>query len=929
MNYSHSEIEKKWQEYWIKNQIFYTNLEDNSKPKKYILAMFPYPSGNGLHVGHVRNYTITDALSRYYRLKGYNVLMPIGWDAFGLPAEQYAIQTGNHPATFTNTNIQKFKRQLLSLGFSYDWSKEINTSEPDYYHWTQWIFCQIYQQGLAEYKEIPVYWCEKLGTVLANEEVREVNGKKVSERGSYPVVEKKIPQWVLKITQYAPQLLAGLKDLNWPSSIKTLQTNWIGLSKGTIINFPIVEGVELVCEKVIFHSQHDENAFFEWIYKIKCISRMKGMGDKDYLFVNKTKISDEDLRELIGLFYRYNIDMSQLAVFLNSENRAWFFKNWHQEVFAKEGKKNIRKKSQVKSIPVFTTRPDTIRNVVAIALAVNHPLIPEVVLPEHEADVAEGYAYWEKWKESKELMVEDFTGSYCLNPITKEEIPIWITNFVVSDYGTGSVMIAPYFSHENEWEKFPSQTNLFTEKEREQNRKIDFAFAKRHYLLRTNRKEDWTLPIAEKITQKKIAEYQKEQQIEKINQELEKKGAGKRTETYHLRDWVFSRQRYWGEPIPVTHWESGQKEILPEKDLPLVLPSLTDFAPNLNYYAPLQKAENWIKVEKNGLKGKRDVNVMPQWAGSCWYYLAFLLKKKENYLALNSPEAHQIIKHWLPVDIYIGGQEHANLHLLYARFWHKVLAKIGVVSHLEPFQKLICQGLILGEDGEKMSKSRGNVINPNELVEQYGADALRLYEIFLGPPEKTTSFDRKGVWAMKKWLNRVYQFFLDYRETILTNIENEEIKKAHFEMVSKANFYYSEIKKLNLVVSTLMIFINHCYKAQTKSIPNKYFCDFLKLLNPLAPHISEEMWSYFKDKPISESSWPEVEKLSTASFDLVNIVIQINGKKREIISTKQNQNQAEVEAIVKNNSKIKGLLEGQKIIKTVFIKDKLINFVIK
>ncbi|KLL02404.1 MAG: leucyl-tRNA synthetase [Mycoplasmataceae bacterium RC_NB112A] len=856
MIYSHRQVEKKWQEHWLENQTFYTNLEDNLKPKKYILAMFPYPSGDGLHVGHVRNYTITDALARYYRLKGYNVLMPIGWDAFGLPAEQYAIQTGNHPATFTNANIQKFKHQLLSLGFSYDWSKEINTSEADYYHWTQWIFCQIYRQGLAEYKEIPVYWCEKLGTVLANEEVREINGKKVSERGSYPVIEKKIPQWILKITQYAPQLLADLKDLDWPNSIKTLQTNWIGLSKGTIINFPIAEGVELVCEKVWYYSQQDENAFFEWICKIKCISRMKGIGKKVYLFVNKTKISDEDLRELLGLFRRYHIDMSQLAVFLNESNKTWFFKSWYQEVFAKEGKKNIRKESRSKFIPIFTTRPDTIRNVVAIALAYKHPLILEIVLPEHQAEIAEGHVFWEKWKENKETVAEYFTGSYCINPITKEEIPIWVTNFVVSDYGTGAVMISPYFSSEKEWDQFLSQNNLFTEKEKKQNREIDFAFAQRNHLLRTNRKEDWTLPIIEENSPKKVEGYQKDQEIEKVNQELEKKQVGKRVENYHLRDWVFSRQRYWGEPIPVIHWENVQKELLEEKDLPLVLPPLTDFAPNPNYYAPLQKVESWVKVEKNGLRGKRDVNVMPQWAGSCWYYVAFLLKKKDGYLALNSPEAEKVIKNWLPVDIYIGGQEHANLHLLYARFWHKILDKIGVVSQPEPFQKLICQGLILGEDGEKMSKSRGNVVNPNELVEEYGADALRLYIIFLGPPEKDNSFEEKGVWAMKKWLNRVYQFFLDHREAILTNMQNEEIKKAHVEMVNKTNFYYSGIKKLNLVVSTLMIFINNCYKAQSKHMPTEYFCNFLKLLNPVAPHISEEMWSYFRNESINQSIWP-------------------------------------------------------------------------
>ncbi|MCE8163814.1 MAG: leucine--tRNA ligase [Candidatus Moeniiplasma glomeromycotorum] len=857
MNYSHSEIEKKWQAYWIKNRTFFTDLKDNSKPKKYILAMFPYPSGDGLHVGHIRNYTITDALARFYRLKGYNVLMPIGWDAFGLPAEQYAIQTGNHPATFTNTNIQKFKQQLLRMGFSYDWDKEINTSEPAYYHWTQWVFSKIYQQGLAEHREIPVYWCEKLGTVLANEEINNAEGKKVSERGSYPVVEKKVPQWVLKITEYANPLLTGLKDLDWPNSIKTLQTNWIGLSKGTIINFPVAE------------------------------------------------------KEL--------------------------------------------------NIPVFTTRPDTIYGVVALALSINHPLISEITLPEYQKKVADFCERWKDKKESKEIAGE-FVGSWCLNPLNSRKIPIWITNFVVSDYGTGAVMIAPYFSYERAWnEKIIDQEKIFSEQEKKQNREIDFAFAKKYELLKLvgviefcgwpNHLNWFYYETCFQCKKPKcppkgnfcgtglcncpkksflLDKEDKNEAIEKINQALEKKGAGKRTETYHLRDWVFSRQRYWGEPIPIIHWENNQQEILSEKDLPLTLPSLTDFAPNPNYYAPLQKAENWVNVEKkSGLKGKRDVNVMPQWAGSCWYYIAFLLRKNNSYLALESGEAKEIIKRWLPVDIYIGGQEHANLHLLYARFWHKILAKIGVVSQPEPFQKLICQGLILGEDGEKMSKSRGNVVNPNELVEQYGADALRVYKIFLGPPEKDNSFDKQGVWAMKKWLNRVYQFFLDHREAILTNQENKEIKIAYSEMVNKVNSYYQEIKKMNLVVSTLMIFINRCYKTQNKSMLTEYFLGFLKLLNPLAPHISEEMWSYFQDKSISESSWPVVEALPTTSLTSTKIVIQINGKKHSIILVPQNQTQVEVEKLTKNNPQIKNILESQKIAKVIYIKDKLINFVIK
>ncbi|RHZ37672.1 leucine--tRNA ligase [endosymbiont GvMRE of Glomus versiforme] len=521
-HYSCQEIEKKWQEYWTKNSTFFTNLTDKTKPKKYILAMFPYPSGSGLHVGHIRNYTITDTLARFYRLKGYNVLMPIGWDAFGLPAEQYAIQTNHHPVTFTNTNIQNFKKQLLRMGFSYDWSKEINTSEPAYYHWTQWIFCQIYRQGLAEYKEIPVYWCEKLGTVLANEEIKTIDNKKVSERGNFPVVEKNIPQWVLKITQYAPQLLANLAGLDWPNSIKTLQKNWIGLNQGTFVNFPLTD-------------------------------------------------------------------------------------------------KNL-------TITVFTKSPQTLYGVTALALSVNHPLIAQISSPDRQIKINDFCATW-KDKESQEIYGE-FTGNYVQHPLTNEKLPIWITNFVISEYGTGAVMINAFSPEIFEYQEIP---DFVSEKELKQNKQIDYTFATKY-----------NLPIkkifqidkqGEKISGRFINSPlinnldSKEKAIEIINENLEKTQKGHKGKFYHLRDWIFSRQRYWGEPIPVIHWENNQKELLSEKELPLILPPLNDFTPNPLYYSPLQKTEKWVNVEnKNGLKGKRDVNVMPQWAGSCWYYIAFLIK---------------------------------------------------------------------------------------------------------------------------------------------------------------------------------------------------------------------------------------------------------------------------------------------------------------
>ena len=817
--YSCQEIEKKWQEYWIKNQIFFTNLTDKSKPKKYILAMFPYPSGSGLHVGHIRNYTIADALARFYRFQGYNVLMPIGWDAFGLPAEQYAIQTGNHPATFTNTNIQKFKEQLLKMGFSYDWSKEINTSDPNYYHWTQWIFRQIYLQRLAKYKKIPVYWCEKLGTVLANEEIKTVNGRKVSERGNFPVVEKKIPQWVLKITQYAPELLTGLEQLEWPRSIKSLQKNWIGLNQGTFIDFPVVD-------------------------------------------------------------------------------------------------KNL-------TITVFTKSPQTLYGVTALALSVNHSLVNQITSPDRQTKVNKFCTTW-KDKESKETEAE-FTGNYCRHPLTNEKLPIWITNFVINEYGTGAVMINAFSPEIFGYQEIP---NLVNEKELKQNKQIDYAFAVKYNLpIRkifqiNNHEED----ISGKFINSPLINSlnNKNQAIEIINKHLKKEKKGRTGEFYHLKDWIFSRQRYWGEPIPIIHWENNQKELLSEKYLPSILPPLTDFAPNPRYYSPLQKAENWVNVEKNGLKGKRDVNVMPQWAGSCWYYIAFLLRKNDTYLDLSSPEAKEIIKNWLPVDIYIGGQEHANLHLLYARFWHKILYKIDIVSHPEPFQKLICQGMILGEDGEKMSKSRGNVINPDPLIEKYGADALRLAMIFLAPPEQTASFKIESVKAMNKWLKRVYQLFTN-QQAKFVNDSNPEWDDFYQEILIKTTEYYQNLK-FNLIIPQLMIFINKCY--QSENIPRQYAMDFLQLSNPLAPHLTEEIWSNFQKTPLAYQSWPKISQTNEGKpRKKINLIVQINGKTKTILPTIPNQKQAELIEKIKKNEKINQQLKNKIIFKIIYIEDKIINFV--
>ena len=608
LNYNHNQIEKKWQDYWDENKTFKTN--DNLGQKKfYALDMFPYPSGAGLHVGHPEGYTATDIISRYKRMQGYNVLHPMGWDAFGLPAEQYALDTGNDPREFTKKNIQTFKRQIKELGFSYDWDREVNTTDPEYYKWTQWIFIQLYNKGLAYVDEVAVNWCPALGTVLSNEEV--IDG--VSERGGHPVYRKPMKQWVLKITEYADQLLADLDDLDWPESLKDMQRNWIGRSEGAKVSFDV------------------DNT---------------------------------------------------------------------------EGK-----------VEVFTTRPDTIYGASFLVLSPEHALVNSITTDEYKEKVK---AYQTEASKKSDLERTDlakdksgvFTGAYATNPLSGEKVQIWIADYVLSTYGTGAIMAVP--AHDDR----------------------DYEFAKK-----------FDLPIIEVIEGGNVEEaaytgegkhinsgeldgLENEAAITKAIQLLEQKGAGEKKVNYKLRDWLFSRQRYWGEPIPVIHWEDGTMTTVPEEELPLLLPETDEIKPSGTGESPLANIDSFVNVvdEKTGMKGRRETNTMPQWAGSCWYYLRYIDPKNENMLA--DPEK---LKHWLPVDLYIGGVEHAVLHLLYARFWHKVLYDLAIVPTKEPFQKLFNQGMILGEGNEKMSKSKGNVINPDDIVQSHGADTLRLYEMFMGP----------------------------------------------------------------------------------------------------------------------------------------------------------------------------------------------------
>ena len=719
MSFDHHTIEKKWQKYWEDNKTFKTS-EDKGKRKFYALDMFPYPSGAGLHVGHPEGYTATDILSRMKRMQGYNVLHPMGWDAFGLPAEQYALDTGNDPAEFTKQNIDNFRRQIKSLGFSYDWDREISTTDPHYYKWTQWIFLKLYEKGLAYIDEVPVNWCPALGTVLANEEV--IDGK--SERGGHPVVRKPMKQWNLKITAYADRLLEDLEELDWPESIKDMQRNWIGRSEGAEVNFQI--------------DGHDEH------------------------------------------------------------------------------------------FTVFTTRPDTLFGATYTVLAPEHKLVQKITTPEQKEAVEK---YLEEVTSKSDLERTDlakdktgvFTGAYAINPVNGVKVPIWIADYVLATYGTGAIMAVP--AHDERDYEFATKFNL----------EIIEVVAGGDVT-----KEAYTGDGLH-VNSDFLNGLNKEEAISKMIQWLEEKGVGTKKVTYRLRDWLFSRQRYWGEPIPMIHWEDGTMTAVPEEELPLVLPVTKEIKPSGTGESPLANIEDWVNVvdPATGKKGRRETNTMPQWAGSCWYYLRFI--DPHNDQALADPEK---LKEWLPVDIYIGGAEHAVLHLLYARFWHKFLYDIGVVPTKEPFQKLFNQGMILGENNEKMSKSKGNVVNPDEIVESHGADTLRLYEMFMGPLDGSIAWSTNGVDGSRRFLDRIWRLLIDdngnLNPKIKENLEQESgLEKVYHQTVKKVTEDY-EALHFNTAISQLMVFINEAYKADV--LPISYVEGFVKLISPIAPHIAEELW---------------------------------------------------------------------------------------
>lgn len=798
MTYNHIEIEKKWQEYWEKNKTFFTDVWDFSKPKYYALDMFPYPSGQGLHVGHPEGYTATDILSRMKRMQGYNVLHPMGWDAFGLPAEQYAIKTGNHPAIFTRKNIETFKRQLKMLGFSFDWDKELATCDTSYYKWTQWIFSLLYKDGLAKLVEMPVNWCEELGCVLSNDEV--INGK--SERGGFPVVRKNMKQWVLDIPKYAEKLLDGLNEIDWPESTKEIERNWIGKSVGAEVNFKIA----------------------------------------------------------------------------NSNNLEF---------------------------TVFTTRPDTLFGATYCVLSPEHALISKITTPGQKQAV-EDYIKQAALKsdlERTELNKDKtgvFTGSYAINPVNNKEIPIWISDYVLVTYGTGAIMAVP--AHDQRDYEFAKKFDLDIIPVLEGG-----DISKEAYV------QDGT-----HINSEFLNGLNKQDAINKIISWLEERKIGTKKINYKLREWIFARQRYWGEPIPIVYTEDGKSEILPDDQLPLILPELEDYSPSKSGASPLDKATSWVNTTLDGKKVTRETSTMPGAAGSSWYFLRYIDPKNENEFA-----NQELLKHWMPVDLYVGGPEHAVGHLLYSRFWNEYLFDKGLSPVKEPFAKLRHQGMILGPNGEKMSKSKGNVINPDDMVKEYGADALRVYEMFMGPIDAAKPWDPNGIDGSKKFLDRVWRLYKESGK--LQDKENKNLEKAYHYTVKKVTNDY-ETMNFNTAISQMMIFINAINKEDI--FPKEYAIGFLKLLNPVAPHITEELWatSLGNTNTISYEKWPEYDESKTLN-DEITLPIQINGKLKATIKILSNEDESSIKNKV--HEAIESKLDNKNIVKEIYVKNKIYNIVVK
>lgn len=797
MPYNHKEIESKWQSYWEEKKTFKTDAYDFSKPKYYALDMFPYPSGQGLHAGHPEGYTATDIICRMRRMQGYNVLHPMGFDAFGLPAEQYAIQTGNNPAGFTQKNIETFTKQLKAFGFSYDWERQVSTADPSFYHWTQWIFKRLFEDGLAKCVDMPVNWCEELGTVLSNDEV--IDGK--SERGGYPVIRKNMKQWIIDIPAYAEKLLEGLETLDWPESTKEMQRNWIGKSVGAQVRFQV--------------------------------------------------------------------------------------------------------KNQDKEFTVFTTRCDTLFGATYCVLSPEHSLVNEITTKDQQEAIRayQRQAASKSDLERTELNKEKtgvFTGAYAINPVNGKEIPIWISDYVLASYGTGAIMAVP--AHDER----------------------DYAFAKKFGLdiqavLEGGdvSKEAWTQDGLH-IHSEWLDGLNKEEAIEKMIAWLEERHLGQEKVNYKIREWIFARQRYWGEPIPVLHLENDQYVALSDDQLPLLLPVLDDYKPGAGGAAPLAKATDWVNVDYQGQAAKRETSTMPGSAGSSWYFLRYIDPKNDQCFA--DPN---LLKHWMPVDLYVGGPEHAVGHLLYARMWNRFLFDKGLVPTAEPFQKLVHQGMILGTNGIKMGKRFPEfIVDPNVLIANYGADTVRVYEMFMGPLEASKPWSEQGVEGTFKWLNRVYRLVTEANKVSQDNdgsldmIYHATVKKVS-EDVESLSF--------NTAISQMMIFVNECYRVD--HIYQPYLEGFIKMFACFAPHLGEELWSFLtKKEGISFEAWPSYDE-SKLVQDCVTVVVQVNGKLRSKFEAKKDEEKSVLEE--KAISLVPNYTEGKQIVKVIVVPNKLVNIVVK
>lgn len=797
MAYNHKKIEEKWEKYWEENKTFRTDTSDFSKPKYYVLDMFPYPSGVGLHAGHPEGYTATDIISRMRKMQGYNVLHPMGFDSFGLPAEQYAIDTGNHPNAFTLKNIETFRTQLKKLGFSYDWDREIMTSDPGYYKWTQWIFKRLVEDGLARCVDMPVNWCEELGTVLANDEV--IDGK--SERGGYPVVRKNMKQWIIDIPKYAERLLEGLEEIDWPESTKEIQRNWIGKSIGAEVKF---------------------------------------------------KVADTD-----------------------------------------------------KEFTVFTTRCDTLFGATYCVLSPEHKLVDEITTQEQKDAVNK---YKEECAKKSDLERTElnkdktgvFTGSYAINPVNGVKIPIWISDYVLVTYGTGAIMAVP--AHDER----------------------DYAFAKKFNLEIIPVIEGGDVTIEAytgdgvHINSGFLDGLNKQDSINKMIDWLEERNLGKKKINYRIREWIFARQRYWGEPMPVVHMDDGDIVCLRDEDLPLILPDITDYKSH-GGNAPLSNATDWVNVEIDGKKGKRDTNTMPGSAGSSWYFLRYIDPHNDKELC-----DKELMKHWMPVDLYVGGPEHAVGHLLYSRMWNNYLFDKGIVPVKEPFKKLVHQGMILGENGIKMGKRYPEfAVNPLDVINEHGADTLRLYEMFMGPLEADKPWSKTGVEGAHKFLDRIYRLFENGK---VVDKENKNLEKVYHQTIKKVTEDYDKLS-FNTAISQMMIFINSVYKED--ELPREYAEGFVKLLNPVCPFITEELWNMLgHDNTIANEPWPAFDLEKTID-DEIEIPVQVNGKLRGKVLVNKDASKDEVEQVVKSNEEVKKFIDGKEIVKEIYVPGRMYTIVVK